>query len=205
MRISDWSSDVALPIWLGPIKHRAQEESDPVSVYLARREKQRADYETDRLLYVAATRARDRLHLVGTVVQDEDGGARAPAAGSLLARLWDYVDHARPAPAAASSVREPINVSAEPRHLIRLAGDALPEVNFAAAPVGPGRPWQWSEGTGDEAVIGTVSHAWLEYLGRQGIEPWSIERIADCVPLFDRKSTTTEPQSLMRSLYARFL
>src|SRR5690606_29356744 len=42
---------------LGPIKHKTAEEHDPVSVYLAEREKKRTAYETDRLLYVAVTRA----------------------------------------------------------------------------------------------------------------------------------------------------
>src|SRR3546814_13479265 len=67
-------------ILLGPIKHRAQEESDPVSVYLARRDKQRADYEPDRLLYVAATPAHARLHPLGPGITDEDRGARGPEA-----------------------------------------------------------------------------------------------------------------------------
>src|SRR3546814_5993006 len=57
---------------LGPIRHRAAEESEPVSIYLAEREKKRAAYETDRLLYVALTRARSQLHLIAEVGLDED-------------------------------------------------------------------------------------------------------------------------------------
>src|SRR5690606_2530938 len=38
---------------LGPIKHKVSDEHDPVSVYLAARDKQRGAYEADRLLYVA--------------------------------------------------------------------------------------------------------------------------------------------------------
>src|SRR3546814_3221484 len=56
---------------LGPIRHRAAEESEPVSVYLAEREKKRAAYETDRLLYVALTRARRQLPLIGVVGLDD--------------------------------------------------------------------------------------------------------------------------------------
>src|SRR5690606_12540789 len=50
---------------LGPIKHKASDDQDPVSLYLAERDKKRAAYETDRLLYVALTRARQQLHLIG--------------------------------------------------------------------------------------------------------------------------------------------
>ncbi|WP_134817347.1 hypothetical protein, partial [Bordetella pertussis] len=54
-------------VLLGPIKPRAETEADPVSRYLGARE---APYETDRLFYVAATRARQRLHLVAHVAVD---------------------------------------------------------------------------------------------------------------------------------------
>src|SRR5690606_11967242 len=49
---------------MGPIRRRAAETADPISDYLAQREKQRASLEADRLLYVAATRARQHLHVV---------------------------------------------------------------------------------------------------------------------------------------------
>ncbi|KAG1167469.1 hypothetical protein G6F35_017722 [Rhizopus arrhizus] len=45
-------------VLFGPVKPRAETEADPVSRYLGAREARRASYEIDRLLYVAATRAR---------------------------------------------------------------------------------------------------------------------------------------------------
>ena len=66
---------------------RAETEADPVSRYLGARGASRV-YEVDRLLYVAATRARKRLHLVGHVSVDDAGQAKAPPAASLLGRLW---------------------------------------------------------------------------------------------------------------------
>src|SRR5690606_29576786 len=53
---------------MGPIKPRAAEETDKLSAMLGAMEKQRSEYELDRLLYVAATRARQRLHLVSHIV-----------------------------------------------------------------------------------------------------------------------------------------
>ena len=75
-------------VLFGPVKPRAETEADPVSRYLGAREARRASYEVDRLLYVAATRARKRLHLVGHVSVDDAGQAKAPPAASLLGRLW---------------------------------------------------------------------------------------------------------------------
>lgn len=61
-------------VLFGPVKPRAETEADPLSRYLGAREARRASYEIDRLLYVAATRARKRLHLVGHVSVDEASG-----------------------------------------------------------------------------------------------------------------------------------
>ena len=44
-----------------------------------------------RLLYVACTRARRRLHLVATLKADEEGRPKAPSANALLAPLWPTV------------------------------------------------------------------------------------------------------------------
>src|SRR5690606_23384718 len=94
----------------------------------AMREKQRADYETDRLLYVAATRARERLHLVGTLAPDETGAPKPPPAASLLGRLWPHVggDVAVAAPAAEPAQDQP-----------GLAGPLLRRIALSALPAAP--------------------------------------------------------------------
>jgi ATP-dependent exoDNAse (exonuclease V) beta subunit len=62
----------------------ATEARDPLVDFLKTIERQRDEAERGRLLYVAATRARQRLHLIGSV--DRDTGL--PKSGSLLASLW---------------------------------------------------------------------------------------------------------------------
>jgi ATP-dependent exoDNAse (exonuclease V) beta subunit len=47
-------------------------------------------HEEARLLYVATTRAKERLHLLGDVRCDDDG-PRTPGKGSLLEKLWPVV------------------------------------------------------------------------------------------------------------------
>ena len=79
---------------LAPIK-AVGEEQNPIGAYLKRLGRQKGLYEDGRLLYVAATRARRRLHLLGHVELREttEGMALgAPRAGSLLQRLWPVVE-----------------------------------------------------------------------------------------------------------------
>jgi ATP-dependent helicase/nuclease subunit A len=58
-------------------------EPDPLYRYLRGLEKRKNDWERTRLLYVAATRARKRLHLMGQVSEKGE-----PAQGSMLSDLW---------------------------------------------------------------------------------------------------------------------
>lgn len=72
---------------LAPIKASAEEE-DAIYNYLRHEEKTRASYETMRLLYVAATRAKHRLILSATMTEEFLTGNKTPAKNSLLAHLW---------------------------------------------------------------------------------------------------------------------
>lgn len=164
---------------LGPIAHRASDAPDPVSRYLAQREKQRAAYEADRLLYVAVTRACQFLHLMAELTVDEHGLLKPPASSSLLGSLWPYVQHEFQAPVfAQSDVGGALaQTRSSARLLRRIALTHLPE----ARPFNPlpgGLNWQWqAEVTEDEAIIGTVAHAWLEHLGREGLDAWPQDRL----------------------------
>jgi len=226
---------------LGPIKHRVTAEADPVTAYLAAREKKRAAYETDRLLYVGLTRACKRLHLIGEVAVDETGKPRKPAASSLLGRLWDQLvlpeppadllqrgsasdgkaearEHIAPmdaVTAGSSQALAPMPESADiqgaahppagQRYLVRRklealpALDGLPDPGSAADPrsaasgssvpgaAGQASAWTWKEQSGEEAAIGTVAHAWLERIGKEGLDAWPASRVKDCLPVFRRQ------------------
>jgi ATP-dependent exoDNAse (exonuclease V) beta subunit len=241
---------------LGPIKHRVTAEADPVTSYLAARERKRAAYETDRLLYVGLTRACKRLHLIGEVVVDEAGKLRKPAASSLLGRLWDQLvlpeppadllrrggirdvraeagegiarteavvagnDPISPPASENTGEQETSQPRAGQRYLVRRKLEALPvledmpvlealsdsvgstdsvgsvdstdskDAAFGPpSPAGAGRgaAWTWKEQSGEEAVIGTVAHAWLERIGKEGLDAWPASRVADCLPVFRRQ------------------
>lgn len=175
---------------LGPIAHRAADEPDPVSRYLAKREKQRAAYEADRLLYVAVTRARQFLHLVADVALNESGAMKLPAPGSLLGSLWPYIQADLPQPpeslmSQTQGETPAAHVGGRPLRRIRL--DDLPApAQPVRLPVEPA--WQWqADVQQDDAVIGTVAHAWLERLGRDGLQAWPETRLQASLGLMARQ------------------
>src|SRR5690606_9953789 len=62
-------------------------EHDALTEYMKHVDRARDRAERARLLYVATTRARRRLHLIAQL----DPNAEVPPAGSLLAQLWPQV------------------------------------------------------------------------------------------------------------------
>ncbi|MDF2868312.1 MAG: UvrD/REP helicase [Gammaproteobacteria bacterium] len=76
---------------LAPIKSFA-EQQDPIYQFVQREEKQKANYELCRLLYVAVTRAKCHLHILGQVKFDsEQKSIKPPAKDSLLGKLWPHI------------------------------------------------------------------------------------------------------------------
>lgn len=192
-------------VLFGPVKPRAETEADPVSRYLGAREARRASYEIDRLLYVAATRARKRLHLVGHVSVDEATGlAKTPPAASLLGRLWPCLIP----PAPPSMNGEPVTEAAdapewqgEPLRRVDSAGltqlqrqSAITmSAGFATTARGA---WgdaaehpAWQLEAGHDAAIGTLAHAWLARIGQDGTDAWPADALAQRLPAMRRQLT----------------
>lgn len=192
-------------VLFGPVKPRAETEADPVSRYLGAREARRASYEIDRLLYVAATRARKRLHLVGHVSLDEaTGQIKAPPAASLLGRLWPCLE--TPVPPSLQGEAEPDAADGpewqgEPLRRVASVGlaqlarlsDITVSPGFGAAARGA-----WGDGSehpawqleaGYDAAIGTLAHAWLARIGQDGVHAWPADALEDRLPAMRRQLT----------------
>ncbi len=80
---------------LAPIQETGA-PNDPIYTWMEGLDQNKQQLEADRLLYVAATRAKKFLHLMGhvDVAEDSDGSKpiiKEPGAGSLLNRLWPVV------------------------------------------------------------------------------------------------------------------
>ena len=192
-------------VLFGPVKPRAETEADPVSRYLGAREARRASYEIDRLLYVAATRARKRLHLVGHVSLDEaTGQVKPPPSASLLGRLWPCLE--TPVPPSMQGEPEPDAVDGpewQGEPLRRVASEGLAQLaRLSDITVSPGfgaaARGAWGDGSehpawqleaGYDAAIGTLAHAWLARIGQDGVHAWPPEALADRLPAMRRQLT----------------
>jgi len=153
---------------------------DRLTALIREADEQRDAAERARLLYVAATRAKRRLHLVCRLDDDAD----APPARSLLAPIW-------PALAVQVAPTRPA-VAAEPEGIVRPVLRRLARIDDDASIVGPlgaaiargdtgrgeaTRPeFEWA---GQPArQIGTVVHRRLQRIALDGLEAWSIEAVA---------------------------
>ncbi len=196
--------DAALLRWVERARAGARAESDLLLAPAAERggerdalydllggiERDRRREEEKRLLYVAATRAKRRLHMIGHAEPRKDGGYSARP-GSLLAYLWDAVGHAfddLPAPVPAAAPETP--VWSPPLPLRRLPADWAPPAAAPAVtgevlplPVPEGRPEYFWAGEVARAA-GTVAHRAIEWLAREGTEGWDADRVREAVPRF---------------------
>ncbi len=78
-----------MALLLAPI-HATGASTDPMYDYIYRLHKIKTRYETDRLFYVAATRAKKRLNLFFSAETKEDGEIKLES-GSFLEKLWPHI------------------------------------------------------------------------------------------------------------------
>ena len=174
-------------LYVGMAKASDADAKDGMSQFIAQREKQRAAFELQRLLYVGVTRARSQLHLVGLLGLNKQGDIKA-ASGSLMQLLWPVVE-------TQVLTTEPLLRQGQTRSQSRSAYqylqriknmEDLPPVTPREAPAGVNH-WEWSDEPFKEAAIGTVAHAWLERIGRDGREQWSTARISQRSDVIERQ------------------
>lgn len=78
---------------ISPVGPQAEVDNDPVHQYIEKTESDKSRHEQARLLYVACTRARKSLHLMGHTAIAPDGESIRPARrDSLLHLLWPVVE-----------------------------------------------------------------------------------------------------------------
>ncbi len=159
---------------ISPVGPRAEVESDPIHRFIERSLAARDSEESARLLYVACTRARRSLQLVGHVGLAADGSTfRPPASNSLLAMLWPAVRPAyeaafRPVPAetaeAPAAFRQPLLKRHAAPWQVPVPG-MLPGTDPPPdAPTDERRvDYDWVGSAARHA--GTVVHRWLQLAG----------------------------------------
>ena len=178
------------------------EETDPVYAYIQRLVQHKTRHEDGRLLYVAATRARKRLHLLGHTSLNNEGRPRRPGAGSLLSALWPAVNQEFEQAAASGGQQEQETKPVQPgpeqggsaQTLYRLATDWQPPAfPDGIQPVGSGAPepkqedieFDWAGQT--VRCAGTCVHGWLLVLAGQELEAWDLKKVRELRPVFARQ------------------
>ena len=151
--------------------------------FVRRAERERDLAERARLLYVAATRARERLHLVWQPPSD----VAEPKSGTMLAHLWPAIAAQVPAhepePTAATHGErvtiEPVLRRLAARPSARATAESAPVAGEAIQP-----EFAWA---GQAAVhVGTVVHRQLQRFADGGVESWTVARVRALTATFER-------------------
>ncbi len=195
----EWTGPDGLSnLLLAPITERGQDR-DPVYQFVNALEKKKEENEQKRLLYVAVTRAKRQLHLVGRVAEDRKkdfGNLKKPAARSFLHLLWDPLSH-RFSESAMGQLRAALSPETNP-------AETEPGEEIRAMPLRRLRTdWEWPEFPPDletekpdilndddfsdnptfewagETVrqVGSAIHRVLQQVGREGLDNWDLNRV----------------------------
>jgi len=183
----------AADLLLAPI-HETGADQDPIYRWLRKIEAEKEELEAGRQLYVAATRARRRLHLLGdTGFRVDEAGVpqlRAPGERALLRQLWPLVEplYAQAAQrlvesgAATADDRDaPVLIDQSLRRIAsgwqppaappRAVWTAPPETARAADEI----EFSWAGETARR--VGSVVHRWLQRMAEDGLERWDAKRV----------------------------
>jgi ATP-dependent helicase/nuclease subunit A len=150
-------------------------EKDPTYNYLASIERRKSEQETARLLYVAVTRARLSVQLLGCVTVKDDGKIGNPRPDSFLKLLWPVVGEQFANPVQrADSDQAPKTTT-----IRRLPAD------WRVPPAPPAVEWDRPEIEQEHQRIaafewasdrarfaGDALHGFLQRIAREGIEGW---------------------------------
>ena len=177
---------------LAPINDAAAPRERSVASYIRRLRSRRLRFERVRLLYVAATRARESLHWLGALTPDASGELR-PRNGTSLALLWPAIgeqfreQHAAQQAGVAASAVGSLAAAAEPAlHDSRLPADWRPSQLPVAVDVRqlqlslhePGASPEYSWVGMAARAVGTIVHAELQRLASLPQLPHSLGLVA---------------------------
>ena len=179
---------------LAPI-HAAGGGKDPIHEHIRALDRRKGDLENGRLLYVAATRARRRLHLLGDAKLGDAKDPKAlkgPKKGSLLAKLWCAVES--DFAAGRDSPPVPVRTSPPPAPEIGLTRLTLefevpmpPAGVTWSAPAADARavePIEFSWVGETARLVGAVVHRWLQRIAEDSLAGWDAVRIDALAPGF---------------------
>ncbi|MGM0452822.1 MAG: 3'-5' exonuclease, partial [Thermodesulfobacteriota bacterium] len=181
---------------LAPISEQGSAD-DPTYQYIRRLQAKKTDHEAARLLYVAATRAKKQLCIIGRGATDSAGRLRRPDRRSLLASLWPAVQSEfenvsaeeggkAAGPVNGDGTEDPAVVMPYIRRLgSHWQAPAPPESVGVSHRVPAGQAidddtgglprFDWAGIT--VRRVGSVVHRWLRIICEDGADAWDAKRI----------------------------
>ncbi len=154
---------------LAPI-HATGSEQDNIYNYIHKQQQNKLIYETDRLLYVATTRAKKRLHIFFNLKQNEKGEYRHESS-SFLAKLWPHIEtqtNLITLPSTDSNVQV-----SKPKYIKRLHTEWQNPISDTSSNT---TIHQKKDGfklsNNKPKFIGTVIHRTLQQISLQGLTWW---------------------------------
>jgi ATP-dependent exoDNAse (exonuclease V) beta subunit len=179
----------------GPIKAAGQRDDGATAAYIKGLEAKKRELETGRLLYVAATRARKQLHLLGHVALNRQGELTPPPKNSLLYSLWPVVagEYQHCLDAGQSDAPEQVEHIPGSRYQPRprLVADWTCPVPVAGrspvrAVVAQPGPLEFDWVSDMARQVGVVVHRLLEYLAGAGAVDDGLTRVDGFDPTIGR-------------------
>jgi ATP-dependent exoDNAse (exonuclease V) beta subunit len=159
---------------LAPISESGRDD-DLIYRYLANIERRKAEQEVARLLYVAATRARRNLHLLGSIGEKNDGTWAEPKSNSFLKLLWKAIGEHFANPVRPGDAQE----GAPARTIRRVpaqwrAPEAPPAVEWDAPAIEREQranvAFEWASDR--SRFAGDALHGLLQRIAREGLDGW---------------------------------
>lgn len=182
-----WQEHTDFELLLAPIPAADSERIDETYNAIGELLKEKDRHEAVRLLYVAATRAKRRLFLLGHLEQRSKGDP-TPTAGSLLDLAWPYwqsdFDVIDEEDGESNDVQSPdpfLTRLPGTWSLPKLATSLIPDVPQTRKASETGRAEHRHQGASlrfeEGRVVGQVVHSWLERIALDGVKRWSVEKI----------------------------
>ena len=162
---------------MAPIEPAGQ-EPDPVHRLIGQFAAEQSRYELDRLLYVATTRAKKRLHLYFALKRNKAGEVSSPFNGTLLNRLWPVIAAEYESFAGPAGTEETREDWVQPRIRRFPAGwKGVPAPASVLVSAGGEKAREDMEVTFDWAGsvamrVGSVVHRCLQHIAEHGIPAW---------------------------------
>lgn len=158
-------------------------EDDPLYKWLGRLDKRRGDFETQRLLYVACTRAKRFLHLLGSANWNSKDESWSAASNTFMNLLWDRYgtrfDALDPPEDAGVDEEEPTGIALKRLPVDFKSPAPHPSIASVADPDPDNLPdsIEYSWASENARQVGTVVHDALMRVAEDGPEEWTEERI----------------------------